>query len=1067
MACLSRRSGAATANFAVVVLVFLLPAAPAHAESAAICEEGGGGLLLPLIPNEHEWGKPARAFLYAILLGWCFLGVSIIADIFMSAIEAVTSKKRLYQVGGRNIPVAIWNPTIANLSLMALGSSAPEILLSLIELMGAGFYAGQLGPSTIVGSAAFNLLVIIAVCVSVIPNGESRTIKRMAVYKVTASCSVFAYLWLVIILALITPNVVDIWEGVLTFLFFPILLVVAFVADIGMFSGGATHAKLLEELRETHPNLTDKELNLLVKQTLPVENKSRAAHRVNASAGTPSGTRSVPGTDLSIGFMAANFTFPEQTEELVLEVEKTGTLAGSRRVIVEFAAKAGSVQGMPAANCMPYHSGNKKARLSTESFCTEGISERGYIDIPADSSRGKVMVSWRPDPAGGGTTAPEDGTEAKGGNMKFFTVHILQARALKPPIAGGGPGSSSRMSLAHSTWNHSKHHDAETLEEQVRERKLEKVHVLPEARNASVFLQQGDEESQGFGQLRFETFEIEHIASSDSTTTARIKVQRISGHEGEIVCKYFTEPDSARPVYDFTHTEGILTFACGAMEQAIEVPIIRKSKWEGVDRFFVMLEDVEGKSKVVIDECDRCTVTIQGSKPENRANAIACKIAQTLDYAVNIDAVRQGNDEWCDQFVMAMRPSADEESESDGVVSWTLHIIALPWKLLFACVPPTSYCGGWIRFFTALTFIGGVTALIGDVASLLGCCLGMPDSVTAITIVALGTSLPDTFASKVAAVEDSSADNAIGNVTGSNCVNVFLGLGLPWMFATFFWAANGATDEWTTRYPEEAKRYPGGAFVVHSGDLTFSVIIFIICELLALLVIAYRRRTFQAELGGPAGMKLNTSIFFVLLWFFYAGVASWKAVVGDEADLTMMVVAVLVGFAGVFIGMVVVAGVVHVLQKRQQAAHQQAKDLTEQVSNQIAVTVGCALQRGGAPTCISRDRFDKLDVRDVLINMTQQIETLTQTCNALKASMAMQEGGSYDHHDQSLAKLGNGTSHEPEAPEASSLVKQSSKKTVKKTKAGDKKKVRPSEGRTSQSQAPTNEEPVGCMFETE
>lgn len=29
--------------------------------------------------------------------------------------------------------VLVWNPTIANLSLMALGSSAPEILLSVIE----------------------------------------------------------------------------------------------------------------------------------------------------------------------------------------------------------------------------------------------------------------------------------------------------------------------------------------------------------------------------------------------------------------------------------------------------------------------------------------------------------------------------------------------------------------------------------------------------------------------------------------------------------------------------------------------------------------------------------------------------------------------------------------------------------------------------------------------------------------------------------------------------------------------------------------------------------------------
>ena len=60
---------------------------------------------------------------------------------------------------------------------------------------------------------------------------------------------------------------------------------------------------------------------------------------------------------------------------------------------------------------------------------------------------------------------------------------------------------------------------------------------------------------------------------------------------------------------------------------------------------------------------------------------------------------------------------------------------------------------------------------------------------TAITFVALGTSLPDLFASKQAATGDKYADNSIGNVTGSNSVNVFLGLGLPWLFASAYWTS--------------------------------------------------------------------------------------------------------------------------------------------------------------------------------------------------------------------------------------------------------------------------------------
>merc|ERR1719419_2011131 len=64
----------------------------------------------------------------------------------------------------------VWNETVANLTLLALGSSAPEILLALLETIGGlGQPAGELGPATIVGSAAFNMFMIIAVCVISVP----------------------------------------------------------------------------------------------------------------------------------------------------------------------------------------------------------------------------------------------------------------------------------------------------------------------------------------------------------------------------------------------------------------------------------------------------------------------------------------------------------------------------------------------------------------------------------------------------------------------------------------------------------------------------------------------------------------------------------------------------------------------------------------------------------------------------------------------------------------------------------------------------------------------------------
>ena len=80
-----------------------------------------------------------------------------------------------------------------------------------------------------------------------------------------------------------------------------------------------------------------------------------------------------------------------------------------------------------------------------------------------------------------------------------------------------------------------------------------------------------------------------------------------------------------------------------------------------------------------------------------------------------------------------------------------MHFLSIFWKLLFALIPPTRWAGGWLAFCVALTMIGLVTAIVGEVAGLFDCVMGLKPAITAITFVALGTSLPDTFASKAAA----------------------------------------------------------------------------------------------------------------------------------------------------------------------------------------------------------------------------------------------------------------------------------------------------------------------------
>ena len=85
---------------------------------------------------------------------------------------------------------------------------------------------------------------------------------------------------------------------------------------------------------------------------------------------------------------------------------------------------------------------------------------------------------------------------------------------------------------------------------------------------------------------------------------------------------------------------------------------------------------------------------------------------------------------------------AEKEEKEPGCYDYFMHILTVPWKIAFATIPPTDYWGGWACFVVSIAMIGVLTAVIGDLASQLGCWVGLTDAMTAISFVALGTSVP-------------------------------------------------------------------------------------------------------------------------------------------------------------------------------------------------------------------------------------------------------------------------------------------------------------------------------------
>ena len=385
----------------------------------------------------------------------------------------------------------------------------------------------------------------------------------------------------------------------------------------------------------------------------------------------------------------------------------------------------------------------------------------------------------------------------------------------------------------------------------------------------------------------------EDVKIKENVGVYMLEVHRVQGCSGAVSMKYNTINGTALAGKNYDASEGVLEWAHQDVKpKFIPITITDDEVMQGNLYFEVEIHTAVGGA--VFDE------KTDGSKDKSLARVTIQdddSVKGIAERAINLlgfsqQTVNMGASSWKDQWVNAFSVVApDDDDENDGeaaapaaneakggimghsVGQWVLHILTFPFKLACAIIPPTNISGGLPCFCMAIVVIGALTALIGDVANLLGCSLGIKNSVVAITFVALGTSLPDTFASMSAAQGDATADAAIGNVTGSNAVNVFLGLGLSWTLGAVYWLNVGVTAEWMVRYPQIVDLYQARGtpitigskigLAVPSGDLALGVIVFSINAIICITVLLVRRLFFGGELGSR--MRYPTAAFFVLL----------------------------------------------------------------------------------------------------------------------------------------------------------------------------------------------------------
>ncbi|XP_077191936.1 sodium/calcium exchanger 1 isoform X2 [Paroedura picta] len=901
------------------------------------------GVILPIWqPQDPSFGdKIARATVYFVAMVYMFLGVSIIADRFMSSIEVITSQEREITIKKPNgettkTTVRVWNETVSNLTLMALGSSAPEILLSVIEVCGHGFNAGDLGPSTIVGSAAFNMFVIIALCVHVVPDGEIRKIKHLRVFFVTAAWSIFAYTWLYLILSVISPGVVEVWEGLLTFFFFPICVVFAWVADRRLlfykyvykkYRAGKQRGMIIEHEGDRPVSKADIEMDGKVVNShvesfldgtlvLEVDEKDQDDEEARRDMARilKELKQKHPDKEVEQLIELANYQVlsQQQKSRAFYRIQATRLMTGAGNILKRHAAdQARKAVSMHEVNC-EVADNDPVSKLYFDQCTYQCLENCGTVALTIVRRGGDLTKTISVD------FRTEDGTANAGSDYEFTEGTVIfkpgeTQKEIRVGIIDDDIFEEDENFLVHLS-------NVRVSPEESEDGVLEVNHVIPVAclgSPATATVTIFDDDHAGIF-----TFEEPVTHVSESVGTMEVKVLRTSGARGNVVVPYKTIEGTAKGGgEDFEDTCGELEFQNDEIVKYITLRLLDREEYEKECSFFLVLEEpiwlrrrkkggftITGKllngqpvfrkvhardhpfpSTVInIQEENDEKQPLTSKEEEERRIAemgrpilgehtkLEVIIEESYEFKNTVDklikktnlALVVGTNSWREQFIEAITVSAGEDDDDDecgeeklpSCFDYVMHFLTVFWKVLFAFVPPTDYWNGWACFVVSILMIGLLTAFIGDLASHFGCTIGLKDSVTAVVFVALGTSVPDTFASKVAATQDQYADASIGNVTGSNAVNVFLGIGVAWSIAAIYHAANG------------------NVFEVDPGTLAFSVTLFTIFAFISVGVLLYRRRPeIGGELGGPRTPKILTSCLFVLLWLLYIFFSSLEA----------------------------------------------------------------------------------------------------------------------------------------------------------------------------------------------
>ncbi|PIO66666.1 Calx-beta domain protein, partial [Teladorsagia circumcincta] len=517
-------------------------------------------------------------------------------------------------------------------------------------------------------------------------------VKRIQMFKVfiiTAFFGTFAYIWLLVILILISPDVVEVWEAAVTLAFFLVLVIVAYCADVQIWK--SKKANLEDELE-------------LADQKKPAENLDANIRRYASQLSLqPDGTRIIgelptPPTEFlrslsrDVSRTYPSLSVDDQAKILAYRLNKS-----TPKDRLHYRIRASRILS----------SGLRKSDIERE--VEENLLKHRGITTPDERKKPTVEFAAR-----------------------VYAIEPTDKRVTLTIVRHGACDKEITLNYCTQSGMAKKHlPKSETIRMAANEK----------TREVTVDLVEGADWRPNH--VFYVNLKIQDQPDGDKTKLGSCDVARVRYPDDTVSLMGGAAMEFVKANYV---SLCIALNMISEYEKYIDIEIIDDKHDEKDETFTVEILLVEGEGEVAIGRNRRTVVTIVSD--DNALMNLVNVHKLTSHYMRKLSTYKSS---WMDQIREAMSVNAGDSAHAT-FTECMLH---------------------------------------GDLASIFGCMVGIGDAVTAITLVALGTSLPDTFASKIAAENDDTADNAVGNVTGSNSVNVFLGLGLPWLVASIYWATKG------------------------------------------------------------------------------------------------------------------------------------------------------------------------------------------------------------------------------------------------------------------------------------